>query len=167
MIEVAGSRSVRQARSTRLKVDPAKLGGEVRKHLLKQLLVMYHANLRQGTSRTLARGEVAGSTRKMFRQKGTGNARTGAHSSTRSRRAAVTPSYSVRRISPGHAKEGSPPLATNAALLCQDCRPTWTFACSIAVKFDSIKTRPVVEMFKKLGLDRTVICSPSAGRDEK
>src|SRR5450432_4651331 len=38
---------------------------------------MYHANKRQGTVRTQARGEVAGSTRKMFRQKGTGNARTG------------------------------------------------------------------------------------------
>ncbi len=38
---------------------------------------MYHANQRQGTVRTLARGEVEGSTRKIFRQKGTGNARTG------------------------------------------------------------------------------------------
>src|SRR2546430_4190541 len=58
-------------------LDPAKLGGEVRTNLLKQALVMYHANQRQGTVRTQARGEVAGSTRKMFRQKGTGNARTG------------------------------------------------------------------------------------------
>src|SRR5437667_9777632 len=58
-------------------VDEARLGGTVRKNLLKQALVMYHANQRQGTVRTLARGEVAGSTRKMFRQKGTGNARTG------------------------------------------------------------------------------------------
>jgi ribosomal protein L4 len=61
----------------KLQVDEAKLGGEVRKNLLKQAMVMYHANQRQGTVRTLARGEVAGSTRKMFRQKGTGNARTG------------------------------------------------------------------------------------------
>src|SRR5215217_9162132 len=60
-----------------IQVDEAKLGGSVRTNLLKQALVMYHANKRQGTSRTLARGEVAGSTRKMFRQKGTGNARTG------------------------------------------------------------------------------------------
>src|ERR1700733_11418537 len=60
-----------------VQVDEQKLGGEVRTHLLKQALVMYHANQRQGTVRTLARGEVAGSTRKMFRQKGTGNARTG------------------------------------------------------------------------------------------
>ena len=60
-----------------VQVDEQKLGGEVRTHLLKQAISMYHANKRQGTVRTLARGEVAGSTRKMFRQKGTGNARTG------------------------------------------------------------------------------------------
>src|SRR5437870_11353967 len=61
-----------------ISIDEAKLGGpEVNKPLLKQALVYYHANQRQGTVRTLARGEVAGSTRKMFRQKGTGNARTG------------------------------------------------------------------------------------------
>src|ERR1041385_9386001 len=58
-------------------VREAKLGGSVRINLLKQALVMYHANKRQGTSRTLARGEVAGSTRKIYRQKGTGNARMG------------------------------------------------------------------------------------------
>ncbi len=61
----------------KFQIDEAKLGGEVRPALLKQAIVMYHANKRQGTVRTLARGEVAGSTRKMFRQKGTGNARTG------------------------------------------------------------------------------------------
>src|ERR1700755_365089 len=58
-------------------VDEKKLGGEVRQNLLKQAMVMYHANQRQGTVRTQARGEVAGSTRKLFKQKGTGNARTG------------------------------------------------------------------------------------------
>src|SRR6478735_827114 len=61
----------------KIQVDPAKLGGEVRKALLKQALVHYHANQRQGTVRTQARGEVAGSTRKIYRQKGTGNARQG------------------------------------------------------------------------------------------
>src|SRR3982751_3310422 len=61
----------------KIQVDEAKLGGEVNKPLLKQAMVMYHANQRQGTVQTQARGEVAGSTRKMFRQKGTGNARTG------------------------------------------------------------------------------------------
>lgn len=35
------------------------------------------ANLRQGTHKTKERGEVAGSTKKLYRQKGTGNARAG------------------------------------------------------------------------------------------
>src|SRR3982751_4500571 len=61
----------------KIQVDEAKLGGTIRPHLLKQALVMYHANKRQGTVRTLARGEVEGSTRKIYRQKGTGNARMG------------------------------------------------------------------------------------------
>src|SRR5277367_5402762 len=61
----------------KIQVDEAKFGGEVRRDLLKQAIVYYHANKRQGTVRTLARGEVAGSTRKIFRQKGTGNARMG------------------------------------------------------------------------------------------
>src|SRR5437763_15667833 len=61
-----------------ISVDEAKLRGpEVNRPLLTQALVYYHANQRQGTVRTQARGEVAGSTRKMFRQKGSGNARTG------------------------------------------------------------------------------------------
>src|SRR5918997_1576257 len=58
-------------------LDEQKLGGEVKVNLLKQAVTMYHANQRQGTVQTQARGEVAGSTRKLFKQKGTGNARTG------------------------------------------------------------------------------------------
>src|SRR5436190_21841938 len=77
MIEVPVFNQSGQKVST-FKLDEAKLGGaELNKNLLKQAIVMYHANQRQGTVQTQARGEVAGSTRKMFRQKGTGNARTG------------------------------------------------------------------------------------------
>jgi 50S ribosomal protein L4, bacterial/organelle len=36
-----------------------------------------HANKRQGTAKTKERGEVRGSTKKLFKQKGTGNARRG------------------------------------------------------------------------------------------
>ena len=60
-----------------LKVDEAVFGGSVRYPLLKQAIVMYHAKKRVGTASTKSRGVVAGSTRKLFRQKGTGNARIG------------------------------------------------------------------------------------------
>ena len=60
-----------------LKVDEALFGGRVRHSLLKQAIVMYHANKRVGTAATKSRSMVAGSTRKLFRQKGTGFARAG------------------------------------------------------------------------------------------
>ncbi|MHC4423560.1 MAG: 50S ribosomal protein L4 [Planctomycetota bacterium] len=60
-----------------LKVDESILGGSVRHPLLKQAVVMYQANKRVGTAATKSRGMVAGSTIKLFRQKGTGRARIG------------------------------------------------------------------------------------------
>jgi large subunit ribosomal protein L4 len=38
---------------------------------------MYEANMRQGSAKTKSRGEVRGSTRKLYRQKGTGRSRAG------------------------------------------------------------------------------------------
>ncbi|WP_088259408.1 50S ribosomal protein L4 [Fimbriiglobus ruber] len=58
-------------------VDPAEFGGKISKQLLHDVVLMYLANQRAGTHHTLRRGEVAGSTKKLFRQKGTGNARAG------------------------------------------------------------------------------------------
>jgi large subunit ribosomal protein L4 len=58
-------------------VDEQVFGGKVNIPLLKQAIVAYHANRRQGTVATKSRGMVAGSTRKLFAQKHTGNARRG------------------------------------------------------------------------------------------
>ena len=60
-----------------LTINEQSLGGEVRPALIKQAYVMYHANLRQGSARTRNRREVEGSTKKLYKQKGTGNARHG------------------------------------------------------------------------------------------
>ncbi|MGD9689396.1 MAG: 50S ribosomal protein L4 [Phycisphaerales bacterium] len=60
-----------------LKIDESSLGGEVKPSLIKQAYVMYHANLRQGSSRTKNREAVSGSTKKLYKQKGTGRARHG------------------------------------------------------------------------------------------
>lgn len=60
-----------------LTVDESVLGRRVRFPLLKQAIVMYHANRRVGTAATKNKSLVEGSTRKLYRQKGTGNARAG------------------------------------------------------------------------------------------
>lgn len=61
----------------KLTIDPDKLGGEVNPALIKQAYVRYHANQRQGSARTLNRHAVEGSTKKIYKQKGTGRARHG------------------------------------------------------------------------------------------
>ena len=145
-----------------IQVDESKLGGEVRKSLLKQAIVMYLANKRQGSVRTLARGEVAGSTRKMFRQKGTGNARTGGIRNP------------IKRGG-GHAKQKRPKdwrqalpkkakrLATQSALLSKF--QSGDVRVINEIKLDAPKTKQVADMYKKLGIDRSCLLAIN-GRNE-
>ncbi|MGL4944381.1 MAG: 50S ribosomal protein L4 [Thermoguttaceae bacterium] len=58
-------------------VDTDKIAPTITKQLLHDAVVMYQANIRQGSAKTKNRGEVRGSKKKMYRQKGTGNARAG------------------------------------------------------------------------------------------
>src|SRR3972149_950729 len=55
-------------------------GAEINTHLMTQAVRVYLANQRRGTVKTKSRGEVNISTRKIYRQKGTGRARHGAAS---------------------------------------------------------------------------------------
>lgn len=53
-------------------------GAKINIPLVHQAVVRHQANQRQGTADTKTRGEVSGTTRKWYRQKGTGHARHGA-----------------------------------------------------------------------------------------
>jgi large subunit ribosomal protein L4 len=61
----------------RYEIDPAEIAPKISRQLLHDVVVMYQASARQGTHRTKDRGDVAGTTKKMYRQKGTGHARAG------------------------------------------------------------------------------------------
>ena len=58
-------------------IDPADFGTAVNKQLLHDVVLMHLAARRVGTVNTRGRADVAGSGKKLFRQKGTGNARVG------------------------------------------------------------------------------------------
>jgi large subunit ribosomal protein L4 len=58
-------------------IDPADFGGTINKQLLHDVVLMHLAARRVGTVNTRGRADVAGSGKKLFRQKGTGNARAG------------------------------------------------------------------------------------------
>lgn len=57
------------------------VGAEKGSQAVHDLVTAYRANRRSGSANTKTRGEVAGSNRKIYRQKGTGNARHGDHQS--------------------------------------------------------------------------------------
>src|SRR3990172_1449305 len=58
-------------------IELTDLAPRINKQLLHDAVVMYESNARQGTHQSKSRGMVSGSTKKMYRQKGTGNARAG------------------------------------------------------------------------------------------
>jgi large subunit ribosomal protein L4 len=160
MIEVPVFNQAGQKVET-FQVDEAKLGGEVRAALLKQAIVMYHANQRQGTVRTLARGEVAGSTRKMFRQKGTGNARTGGIRNPIKKgggHAKQKRPKDWRQAMPKKARRAARDSAILSKLQSQDVRVI------DSLSFSEPKTKAVAQMFKALGIDRSVLVA-LPGRD--
>ena len=57
------------------------VGPEKGSQAVHDLVTAYRANRRTGSANTKTRGEVAGNNRKIYRQKGTGNARHGDHQS--------------------------------------------------------------------------------------
>jgi large subunit ribosomal protein L4 len=99
-----------------VQIDPAELGGTINKQLLHEVVLMYLANQRAGTHSTLRRGEVAGSTKKLFRQKGTGNARVGTRR-TNKRRGGGTAKGPKPRDYEYHLPKKAVQAATRMAIL--------------------------------------------------
>src|SRR5262245_52087903 len=145
-----------------VEVDPAELGGKINKQLLHHVVLMYLANQRAGTHSTLRRGEVAGSTKKLFRQKGTGNARVGPRR-TNKRRGGGTAKGPKPRDYEYHLPKKAVRAATRMAILSK-------FQDNEAVIVDDlamteIKTKQVVGVLKALKLEGTTCLVGTAGLD--
>jgi large subunit ribosomal protein L4 len=116
-----------------INIDPAEFGGQVNKQLLHDVVLMHLANQRAGTHSTLRRGEVAGSTKKLFRQKGTGNARVGTRRTN-------------KRRGGGTAKGPRPrDYDYNEAIIVDD------------LKLPEVKTRHMAGVLKKLKVSGTCL----------
>lgn len=143
-------------------IDPTVLAKEVNKQLLHDVVVMYQSNQRLGTTRTKSRAEVQGSTKKMYRQKGTGNARAG------SRRSPV-------RLGGGHTFAKRPrnwyfrlprkavQLATRMALASKIIDDQVVVIDEL--KFSSPKTKEMAAILKALKCDGTSLLVATSGLD--
>ncbi|MCH7623373.1 MAG: 50S ribosomal protein L4 [Nitrospinae bacterium] len=138
----------------RIEVDEKILGGTVRPALIKQALVMYHANKRLGSATTRSRGMVVGSTRKIFRQKGTGNARMGTIR-TNVRRGGGVAFAKVPRDFTQHMPAKQKRLARNSALLAKMQSENTVVIDTLS--FDQPKTKDFVTILKNLKIERSCL----------
>jgi len=141
-------------------VDPAEFGGTVNKQLLHDAVLMYQANQRAGTHSTLRRGEVAGSTKKLFRQKGTGNARVGNKRTNKRRGGGTTKGPKPRDYSYSLPKKALR-VATRMALLAKLQDQEVIVVDDLA--FDAPKTKEMAGVLKALNLNDTTCLVGTAG----
>lgn len=144
-------------------IDPAELAPSVSKQLLHDAVVMYQANQRQGTMRTKTRGEVAGSTKKLYRQKGTGNARAGARRSGTRRGGGHIFAKRPRDFGwrmPKKALRTATRMALASRLVDDEVRLVDTLS------FASPRTATMAKLLGALGLDEhTVLVAPEKHDD--
>jgi len=147
----------------KVEIDPAEFGGKINRQVLHDVVIMYLANQRAGTHSTLRRGEVAGSTKKLFRQKGTGNARAGTRR-TNKRRGGGTAKGPKPRDYEYHLPKKVVRAATRMAILSKFVDNEAIIVDDLAVP--EIKTKTVVGVFGKLKLKDTTCLVGTVGYDK-
>lgn len=141
-------------------IDEVALGETVNPVLIKQAYVMYHANHRQGSARTKNRGAIAFSTKKIYKQKGTGRARHGdkkvasmrkgghAHSKKRTRE-------DFRLTMPKKMRRKANRNALLAKLVDSEVK------IIDGLKFDAPRTKSMIEFLGSLGITKSALLALS------
>jgi large subunit ribosomal protein L4 len=142
-----------------IRVDESVLGRCIRYPLLKQAAVMYHANKRVGTVKTRSRGVVAGSTKKLYRQKGTGYARAGTRRTGKRVGGGMIFAKAPRDFSqrmPRRQKR----LARDSAVLAKLRGNKVTVVDALA--FEKPRTKDFAGVLKNLKIDRSCVVAVSS-----
>ena len=122
--------------------------------VVHQAVVRQRANARQGTASTKTRGEVTGSTRKLFRQKGTGNARAGSIKSPLRRGGGI-----IFGPKPRSYRQAMPKKMRRLALRCVLSAKARDGELTIleSLSLDEPKTREMVRILEALKVDSTAL----------
>ena len=128
---------------------------EYNEALVHQVVVAYQANARQGTRKQLTRAEVKHSTKKPFRQKGTGRARAGMTSSPIWRGGGRTfPNSPDENFS--HKVNKKMYRAGMASILSQLVRDG-RLSVVDSLTIDTPKTKALASKFKAMNLDSVLV----------
>ena len=146
-----------------LQVDEQLLGGHLRPGLLKQAYVRVHANKRLGTAKTKTRSELARANRKLYRQKGTGQARRGDLNANLLRggyHAHPKVPHSYRQSMPTKMRR----LANRNALLSKIIDGEIKVVDQL--EFDAPSTKRLAGILSGLGIDRPCLLALDDARDD-
>jgi large subunit ribosomal protein L4 len=143
-------------------IDTEQIADRLNKQLMHDAVVMYQANLRQGSHNTRTRGQVSGTNKKMYRQKGTGNARAGSKRTNVRRGGGVARTIKPRDYSYRLPKKAVR-LATRMAIRSKIDDGELVVIDKLA--FDEPKTSRMAAALKALGLDATTTLVATADQD--
>jgi len=130
-----------------------------KKVLLREYVEMAEARKRTGTHAALTRSEVAGSTQKIYRQKGTGRARHGSDKAPQLRGGGMCFAKKPRRYGwsmPKQARRAALEAAVRGKLEDGEVRIVEAFA------FDRPKTKEFADLLKRLEVKGTFLVVPNA-----
>ena len=156
-----------------MEVPVYNLAGEVIKHIeisdqvfavpfneavVHQAVVRQRANARQGTASTKTRGEVSGSSRKLFRQKGTGLARAGGRKSPLRRGGGITFGPKPRSY-----RQAMPKKMRQLALRCVLSAKAREGELRVLeqLKLDQPKTKEMAQILAALGVASSALIATS------
>jgi large subunit ribosomal protein L4 len=130
--------------------------------VVHQAVVRQRANARQGTASTKTRGEVVGSTRKLYRQKGTGYARTGSAKSPIRRGGGI-----MFGPKPRSYRQAMPRKMRRLALRCalSDKARNGEMAVLDSLTFEEPKSKQMVRILEALHIDSTALVVTSEARE--
>jgi large subunit ribosomal protein L4 len=143
-------------------IDLDAIAPKVNQQLLHDVVVMYQASARQGTHRTKDRSDVAGTTKKMYRQKGTGNARAGSRRAPQRRGG-----YHVFALRPRDYSYRLPRKAVQAATRMAIVRKVQSEDVVVIdeLSFKEPKTKEMAGILKALKLTGKTTLVATAGLD--
>jgi large subunit ribosomal protein L4 len=145
-----------------LKVDESIFGGVIRHALIKQAIVMYQANKRIGVAATKQKSLVEGSTRKLYKQKGTGNARMGQVRTPTRRGGGVAFGKAVRDFSRAMPRKQRR-LACDSAILAK--LQSGNIVVVDELNFKAPKTKEFATVLKNLKIERSCIVAVMENSD--
>lgn len=129
-------------------------GQQPNEGVVHQVIVAQQANRRQGNADTKERGEVAGSTKKLWRQKGTGRARIGSGKSPHWRGGGTAFGPHPRDYSVAISKKAR--RGALASLLADRLQAKRLFVLN-ELRFDSPKTKDLVTILRRLNILRSCL----------